>query len=94
MFCKSCEQETVLVLIFALAEQFHIHKSYKTRESTLSGIGNFEGNMDLSGIHLAVPPDFSDLPTALKRRGRGYYVDTIVSPLQTALYSVIEKKKD
>ena len=45
-----------------------------------------ELEMDLSGIHLAVPPNFSDLPTALQRRGRGYYVDTIVSPLQTALH--------
>ena len=71
----------------------NVHKSYKTGESTLSGIGNYEGNMDLSGIHLAVPQKFSDLPTALQRRGRGYYVDTIVSPLQTALYSVIEKKR-
>ena len=52
-----------------------------------------ELEMDLSVIHLAVPPKFSDLPTALQRRGRGYYIDTIVSPLQTALYSVIEKKK-
>ena len=54
VFCKSCEPEIVFVLICTLAEQFHFHKSYKMRESTLSGIGNFEENMDLSGILLAV----------------------------------------
>ena len=35
-------------------KQFHGHKSYKTRESTLSCIGNFEENMDLSRTDLAV----------------------------------------
>ena len=35
MFCKSCEPEVVFVLICTLAEQFHVHKSYKTHESTL-----------------------------------------------------------
>ena len=44
----------VLVLICTLAEQFHVHKSYKTRESPLSCNGNFEENIDLSHIHLAV----------------------------------------
>ena len=34
MFCKNCEPEIVFVLICTLAEQFHVHKSYKTREST------------------------------------------------------------
>ena len=33
-------------------KQFHGHKSYKTRESTLSWIGNFEENIDLSHIQL------------------------------------------
>ena len=35
--CKSCEPEPeiVFVLISTLAEQFHVPKSYKTRESTL-----------------------------------------------------------
>ena len=54
MFCKSCEPEIVFVLTFTLAEQFHVHKSYKTHESTFLCIGNFEGNIDLSHIHLAV----------------------------------------
>ena len=54
MFCKSCEPEIVFVLIFPLAEQFHVHRSYKTCESTMSCIGNFEENIDLSNIHLAV----------------------------------------
>ena len=44
----------VLVLICTLAEQFHVHKSYKTRESTMSCNGNFEENIDLSHIYLAV----------------------------------------
>ena len=35
-------------------KQFHGHKSYKTRESTLSWIGNFEENINLSRIHSAV----------------------------------------
>ena len=48
MFCKSCEPEIVFVWICTLAEQFHVHKSYKMRESTLSCIGNFEKNIDLS----------------------------------------------
>ena len=54
MFCKSCKPEIVIVLICALAEQFHVRKSYKTCESTLLCIGNFEENVDLSLIHLAV----------------------------------------
>ena len=54
MFCKSCEPEVVFVLICPLAEQFHVHRSYKTRESTMSCIGNFEENIDLSHIHLPV----------------------------------------
>ena len=54
MFCKSCEHEIVFVSICALAEQFHAHKSYKTCESTLSYIGNFEENVYLSRIYLAV----------------------------------------
>ena len=52
--CKSCEHETVFVLICNLSKQFHVGKSYKTGESTLSCIGNFEENIDLSHIHLAV----------------------------------------
>ena len=53
VFCKSCEHEIVFVLICTLAEQFHVRKSYKMRESTLLCIGNFEENIDLSHIHLA-----------------------------------------
>ena len=51
--CK-CEHEIVFVLICTLVEQFHVHKSYKKGESTLSFIVNFEENMDPSHIHLAV----------------------------------------
>jgi NRPS condensation-like uncharacterized protein len=54
MLCKSCEPEIVFVLICTLAEQFHIHQSYKTRESTLSCIGHIDENIDLSRIDLAV----------------------------------------
>ena len=54
MFCKGCEPEVVFVLICILAKQFHGRKSYKTRESTLLYIGNFEENIDLSHIYLAV----------------------------------------
>ena len=54
VFCKSCEHEIVFVLIFPLAEQYHVHRPYKTCESTMSYIGNFEENIDLSHIHLAV----------------------------------------
>ena len=53
LFCKDCEPEIISVLIFPLAEQFHVHKSYKTLESTMSCIGNFEENIDLSHFHLA-----------------------------------------
>ena len=45
VFCKSCEPETVLVLICPFAEQFRIHRIYKKRESTLSCIGYLEENM-------------------------------------------------
>ena len=34
-------------------KQFHVHKSYKTHESTLHCIGNSEENIDLSRIYLA-----------------------------------------
>ena len=54
IFCKSCEPEIVFVLICPLAAQFHIHRSYKTRESTLQCVGNFEENINLSQFHLAV----------------------------------------
>ena len=54
VFCKSWEPEIVFVLICTLAEQFHVLKSYKTRELTLSCIGNSEENIDLSQIYLAV----------------------------------------
>ena len=54
VFCESCVPEIVFVLISTLAEQFNVHKSYKTCESTLSCIGHFEENVDLSHIHLAV----------------------------------------
>ena len=54
VFCKSCEPEIVFVLIFTISEQFHVHKSYKPRESTLSCTGNFEENIDQSHIYLAV----------------------------------------
>ena len=61
MFCKSCEPEIVFVLICTLAEQFHVYKFYKTRESTLSCIGNFEEIIDLSHIHLGVPTNLQEL---------------------------------
>ena len=54
VFCNSCEPEIVFVLICTLAEQFHVHKSYKTHESTLLCIENFEENIYLSHIYLAV----------------------------------------
>ena len=55
VFCKGCEHEIGFVLICTLAEQFHVRKSYKTRKSTLSCIGNFEENIDPSHFYLAVP---------------------------------------
>ena len=54
MFCKGCEPEILFDLICPLAEQFHVHRSYKTRESTITCIGNFEENFDLSHNHLAI----------------------------------------
>ena len=57
MFRKSCEPEIVLPVLPVLQikkKQFHVRKSYKTRESTLSCIGNFEENIDLSHIYSAV----------------------------------------
>ena len=57
MFCKSCKPEIFFVLICPLAEQFHVHRSYKTRESTMSCIGNFEENINLSRTHLAINVD-------------------------------------
>ena len=54
-FVRIVDLKLFFVLICTLAEQFHVHKSYKMRESTLSCIGNFEENIDLSHIYLAVP---------------------------------------
>ena len=54
VFCKSCEPKIVFVLICPLAEQFHVHRFYKMLESTMSCIGNFEENINLSHINLAV----------------------------------------
>ena len=54
VFCKSWEPEVVFVFICIIAKKFHGRKSYKTRESKLLYIGNFEGNIDLSHFYLAV----------------------------------------
>ena len=54
VFCKGCEHKIVFVLIFPLAEQFHILRPYKTCESTMSCIGNFEENIEMPHIYLAV----------------------------------------
>ena len=54
VFFKSWESAIVFVLICTLAEQFQVHKSYKTCESTLSYIRNFEENIYLFRIYLAV----------------------------------------
>ena len=54
VFFKSCESAIGFVLICTLAEQFHVHRSYKTCESTLLYIGNFEKDIDLSHIYLAL----------------------------------------
>ena len=69
MFCKSCEpicEPEITPVLYHLEnlqkskqKQFHVqcsvHKSYKTRKWTSLCIGNFEKNMDLSRIYLAVP---------------------------------------
>ena len=52
--CKSCEPEIVFVLICTLEGQFHVQRSYKMHQSTMSCIGNFEENIDLFHVHLAV----------------------------------------
>ena len=62
VYCKICELKTVLkteheivfVLLWTIAEQFHVRKSYKTCESALLCIGNVEENIYLSHIYLAV----------------------------------------
>ena len=54
---KSCEPESVLLPKSKQKQfqvQIQVHKSYKTRKSTLSCIGNYEENIDLSLIHLTV----------------------------------------
>ena len=62
VFCKSCEPQIVFVLTCTLAKQFYVRKSYKTHESTLKCFGNFDENIDLSGIHLAVTvPNYQNL---------------------------------
>ena len=47
LFCMSCESEIVFVLIYTIAEQFQVLKSYKRCESTLLCFGNSEKNIDL-----------------------------------------------
>ena len=68
VFCKSCEPICELEITPVLyhlenlqkskQKQFHVqcsvYKSYKTQKWTSSCIGNFEENMDLSRIYLAV----------------------------------------
>ena len=54
VFFKSCQSAIVFVLICTLAEQFQVHKSYIACESTLSYIRNFEENINLFRIYLAV----------------------------------------
>ena len=54
---------------FAFCNNFFFHvyvrKLYKTRKSTLSCIGNFEENIDLSHIHLAVQVNLFHKPLFL-----------------------------
>ena len=52
MVCKSCEPEPEQFQV-----QIQVHNSYKTRKLTLSCIGNYEENINLSHIHLAVAVD-------------------------------------
>ena len=47
-----------------LAEQFQFHNSYKTRDSTFLHIGNFQENINLSHIYLAVTSLNSPMQTA------------------------------
>ena len=68
MFCKSCEpicEPEITPVLYHLENlqkskqkqfpvQCSVHKSYKTWKWTSSCIGNFEENMDLSRIYLAV----------------------------------------
>ena len=56
---KSCAPEIVFVLTCTLPEQFYVREYYKMCESTLSSIVNFEENIDLSHIHLAVQVDMA-----------------------------------
>ena len=62
VFCKSCDPEIVFVLISTVAEQFSVPKSYKTCELILLCVENFEENINLSHIHLAVPMHNVDKP--------------------------------
>ena len=63
--------------------QFSVHKSYTARKITLLSNGNFEENMDLSCIYLAVHPTFF---TALNFNG----IESI--PLNTTLWSLTSCK--
>ena len=49
MFGKSSEPEPEIVIV--LMYENYVHKSYKTRKSTLSCIGNFEENIHLSNMN-------------------------------------------
>ena len=60
-FCKSWEPEIVLIKIKtkkttreSKQNQFHVCKSYRTPNSTLSCIGNSEENINLYRIYVAV----------------------------------------
>ena len=66
VFCKSYEPQIVLTVrpvlqIKLKQKQFHVRKSHKTHKSTLSYVGNFEENIDLSHIHLAVPFNIQEI---------------------------------
>jgi hypothetical protein len=65
VFCKICDPERETEIVFGSLfvvktnqKQFHVHiqvhKTYKTRKSTLLCIGNFEENIVESRIHLGV----------------------------------------
>ena len=59
VFCKSCELEIVSVLICTLAEQFHVHNSYKHVNQHCCVLEFFLENIDVVYGYLAINASFN-----------------------------------
>ena len=73
------------LFLFWFAEQFHVHKSYKMRESTMSSIENFKESIDLCLIYLAVQ---FEIVIVIQKIGLHFMIFQQFQPIDLFLWSL------